>query len=70
MKRTKQYILDKTLALFNEKGFVNVRLQHIAHNAVVGVKYLDNFSKIKMTSYNNIRLQFIFSSKSTRVWIN
>jgi len=40
MKPTKQYILDKALALFNEKGFVNVRLQHIADNAFVSVGHL------------------------------
>ncbi|MES2773989.1 MAG: TetR/AcrR family transcriptional regulator [Bacteroidota bacterium] len=40
MKPTKQYILDKALALFNEKGFVNVRLQHIADRAFVSVGHL------------------------------
>lgn len=40
MKPTKQYILDKALALFNEKGFVNVRLQHIADSAFVSVGHL------------------------------
>ncbi len=35
MKPTKQYILDKALILFDEKGFVNVRLQHIADSAFV-----------------------------------
>ena len=40
MKPTKQYILDKALLLFNEKGFVNVRLQHIADSAFVSVGHL------------------------------
>lgn len=40
MKPTKQYISDKALALFNEKGFVNVRLQHIADSAFVSVGHL------------------------------
>ena len=40
MKPTKQYIADKALNLFNEKGFVNVRLQHIADSAFVSVGHL------------------------------
>ena len=40
MKPTKQYISDKALTLFNEKGFVNVRLQHIADAAFVSVGHL------------------------------
>jgi AcrR family transcriptional regulator len=40
MKPTKQYISDKALVLFNEKGFVNVRLQHIADYAFVSVGHL------------------------------
>ena len=40
MKPTKQYIADKALLLFNEKGFVNVRLQHIADSAFVSVGHL------------------------------
>ena len=40
MKLTKQHILDKALGLFNEKGFVNVRLQHIADAAFVSVGHL------------------------------
>jgi|SRR5271154_3218099 len=40
MKPTKQYISDKALTLFNEKGFVNVRLQHIADSAFVSVGHL------------------------------
>jgi len=39
-KPTKQYILDKALILFNEKGFVNCRLQHIADTAFVSVGHL------------------------------
>jgi AcrR family transcriptional regulator len=40
MKPTKQHILDKALRLFNENGFVNVRLQHIADAAFVSVGHL------------------------------
>jgi AcrR family transcriptional regulator len=40
VKPTKQYIQDKALTLFNEKGFVNVRLQHIADSAFVSVGHL------------------------------
>jgi AcrR family transcriptional regulator len=40
LKPTKQHILDKALILFNEKGFVNVRLQHIADHAFVSVGHL------------------------------
>jgi AcrR family transcriptional regulator len=47
MKPTKQYILDKALALFNEKGFVNVRLQHIADSAFVSVGHLAYHFKTK-----------------------
>ena len=47
MKPTKQYISDKALALFNEKGFVNVRLQHIADYAFVSVGHLAYHFKTK-----------------------
>jgi AcrR family transcriptional regulator len=40
VKPTKQYLSDKALILFNEKGFVNVRLQHIADSAFVSVGHL------------------------------
>ena len=40
MKPTKQHIQDHALKLFNEKGFVNVRLQHIADAAFVSVGHL------------------------------
>jgi AcrR family transcriptional regulator len=40
LKPTKQYIAEKALALFNDKGFVNVRLQHIADAAFVSVGHL------------------------------
>lgn len=40
MKPTKQHIQDHALKLFNEKGFVNVRLQHIADSAFVSVGHL------------------------------
>ena len=47
VKPTKQYILDKTLILFNEKGFVNERLQHIADSAFVSVGRLAYYFKSK-----------------------
>lgn len=40
MKPTKKYISEKALKLFNENGFVNVRLQHIADTAFVSVGHL------------------------------
>lgn len=40
MKSTKQHILDKALKLFNQNGFINVRLQHIADAAFVSVGHL------------------------------
>lgn len=40
MKPTKQHIQEHALKLFNEKGFVNVRLQHIADAAFVSVGHL------------------------------
>ncbi|MES1224577.1 MAG: TetR/AcrR family transcriptional regulator, partial [Bacteroidota bacterium] len=40
MKPTKQYISEKALNLFNTKGFLNVRLQHIADSAFVSVGHL------------------------------
>jgi AcrR family transcriptional regulator len=40
LKPTKQHIKDHALKLFNEKGFVNVRLQHIADAAFVSVGHL------------------------------
>ena len=40
MKTTKKHIKDHALKLFNEKGFVNVRLQHIADAAFVSVGHL------------------------------
>lgn len=40
MKPTKQKILDSALRLFNEKGIVNVRLQHIADESIVSVGHL------------------------------
>ena len=59
MKPTKQYIADKTLQLFNEKGFVNVRLQHIADNAFVSVGHLAyhfrNKSDIILSLYKKLK---------------
>lgn len=39
-KPTKQYIADKALLLFNERGYASVRLQHIADTAFVSVGHL------------------------------
>lgn len=47
MKPTKQYILEKALLLFNENGFVNVRLQHVADKAFVSVGHLAYHFKTK-----------------------
>ena len=59
MKPTKEYILDKALALFNEKGFVNVRLQHIADKAFVSVGHLayhfKNKDEIILQLYNRLK---------------
>lgn len=59
MKPTKQYILDKALTLFNEKGFVNVRLQHIADKAFVSVGHLAYHFKTKdeliLSLYNRLK---------------
>ncbi len=40
MKYTKSYILTRALKLFNENGFVNVRLQHIADFSRISVGHL------------------------------
>ena len=59
MKPTKQYISDKALILFNEKGFVNVRLQHIADFAFVSVGHLAYHFKNKedliLTMYKRLK---------------
>lgn len=59
MKPTKQYILEKALNLFNEKGFGNVRLQHIADSAFVSVGHLayhfKNKEDIIFTLYKKLK---------------
>lgn len=40
MKTTRQHIKDNALKLFNQYGFVNVRLQHIADAAFISVGHL------------------------------
>lgn len=40
MKHTKNYILAKSLKLFNKNGVVNVRLQHIADAGSISVGHL------------------------------
>lgn len=47
MKTTKQHIQDHSLKLFNQKGFVNVRLHHIADAAFVSVGHLAYHFKTK-----------------------
>ena len=49
MKPTKQYILEHALKQFNQNGFVNVRLQHIADSAFVSVGHLAYHFKNKDT---------------------
>lgn len=50
---------DKALALFNQKGFVNVRLQHIADSAFVSVGHLayhfKNKEAIVLTLYDRLK---------------
>lgn len=59
MKLTKQHILDKALQLFNQHGFVNVRLQHIADAAFVSVGHLayhfKNKDAIVSTLFTNLQ---------------
>jgi AcrR family transcriptional regulator len=56
---TKQYISEKALTLFNEKGFVNVRLQQIADSAFVSVGHLayhfKNKEKIILYLYKKLK---------------
>ncbi len=47
LKPTKKHIADKALLLFNERGFVNIRLQHIADVAFVSVGHLAYHFKTK-----------------------
>lgn len=58
MKPTKKFILENALVLFNEKGFVNVRLQHIADSASVSVGHLayhfKNKAELIFTLYNEV----------------
>ncbi len=58
MKQTKSNILKSALKLFNEKGFVNVRLQHIADEAFISVGNLayhfENKQEILLALYNEL----------------
>ncbi|MFM7358778.1 MAG: TetR/AcrR family transcriptional regulator [Sediminibacterium sp.] len=54
MKPTKQHIQDHALKLFNQKGFVNVRLQHIADAAFVSVGHLAYHFKTKDDIIKNL----------------
>ncbi len=49
MKHTKSYILARSLKLFNSKGIVNVRLQHIADDCKISVGHLTYHFKHKDT---------------------
>jgi AcrR family transcriptional regulator len=61
VKPTKQYMAEKALGLFNDKGFVNVRLQHIADAAFVSVGHLayhfKNKDAIAEWLYDELRAQ-------------
>ena len=54
MKTTKQYIKDHALKLFNQSGFVNVRLQHIADAAFISVGHLAYHFKNKDSIINEL----------------
>ena len=54
MKTTKQYIKDHALKLFNQSGFVNVRLQHIADAAFSSVGHLAYHFKNKDSIINEL----------------
>ena len=61
MKHTKNYILDRSLKLFNMNGFVNVRLQHIADAGSISVGHLayhfKNKDSIIETLYDQLKEQ-------------
>lgn len=61
MKSNKEKILDSSLKLFNEKGWVNVRLQHISDEAIVSVGNLayhfNNKEAILLTLYKTLTEQ-------------
>jgi AcrR family transcriptional regulator len=60
LKPTKQHIADKALQLFNDKGFVNVRLQHIADAAFVSIGHLAYHFKNK-----DAILEFLYEAIKT-----
>jgi AcrR family transcriptional regulator len=61
MKSNKDKILESSLKLFNEKGWVNVRLQHISDEAIVSVGNLayhfNNKGAILLTLYQSLTEQ-------------
>ncbi|MEQ9286560.1 MAG: TetR/AcrR family transcriptional regulator [Cyclobacteriaceae bacterium] len=59
MKQTKHHILEATLSLFNERGFVNVRLQHIADQANVSIGNLAYHYATKKDLLGNIYEQLV-----------
>jgi AcrR family transcriptional regulator len=54
MKPTSTHIADHALKLFNNRGFVNVRLQHIADAAFVSVGHLAYHIKNKDTVIDDL----------------
>lgn len=63
MKPTRQHIADKALQLFNHKGFVNVRLQHIADAAFVSIGHLAYHFKNK-----DSLVEFLFEQMMEDKW--
>ena len=60
---TKQHILASALKLFNRDGFVNVRLQHIADEAIVSVGNLAYHFPNKEAIFNGIYQQILQEQK-------
>lgn len=54
MKQTKKHILDVTTRLFNERGFVNIRLQHIADEANLSIGNLAYHFPTKKDLLSNV----------------
>jgi AcrR family transcriptional regulator len=71
VKPIKQKILNNALTLFNEKGFVNVRLQHIADGTGISVGNLayhfNTKDEIILSLYNNLNKKQELLLKEFRV---
>lgn len=63
MKKTKDNILEATLSLFNEQGFVNVRLQHIADRANISIGNLAYHFATKKDLLENIYAHLVQKHK-------